>query len=102
LKLGYQPPARYNTFYVLYPIGISSECILIWKALKPAVTLHPLYQWFLVAMLVIYVPGTTPLLTDEIGILNGPDQPNHTGSYIMYTHMIAQRQRVRRGKNRVS
>lgn len=23
---------RYNTFYVLYPIGIGSECSLIWKA----------------------------------------------------------------------
>ncbi|OXV09779.1 hypothetical protein Egran_02459 [Elaphomyces granulatus] len=71
---------RYNTFYVLYPIGISSECILIWKALKPAAKLHPLYQWFLVAILVIYVPG----------------------SYILYTHMIAQRQRVMRGKKRAN
>ncbi|KAJ9270755.1 hypothetical protein DTO212C5_3252 [Paecilomyces variotii] len=70
---------RYNTFFVLYPIGISSECILIFKALEPAAELNPLYKWFLIANLVIYVPG----------------------SYILYTHMMAQRRRVLRGKKRV-
>lgn len=48
---------RYNTFYILYPVGISSECILVVLALKPAALLHPLYRSFLVAVLVIYVPG---------------------------------------------
>jgi very-long-chain (3R)-3-hydroxyacyl-CoA dehydratase len=48
---------RYNTFYVLYPIGISSECIMVWKALKPAAEWNPLYWWFLVVVLAIYVPG---------------------------------------------
>ncbi|OJJ64441.1 hypothetical protein ASPSYDRAFT_124355, partial [Aspergillus sydowii CBS 593.65] len=60
---------RYNTFYVLYPIGISSECTLAVKALAGAQELHPLYYWFIVAVLVIYVPG----------------------SYVMYTHMIKQK-----------
>ncbi|GIK03324.1 hypothetical protein Aspvir_007393 [Aspergillus viridinutans] len=69
---------RYNTFYVLYPIGISSECIMVWKALKPAAEWNPLYWWFLVVVLVIYVPG----------------------SYILYTHMIAQRRRVMKKKGR--
>lgn len=50
---------RYNTFYVLYPIGISSECIMVWKALKPAAEWNPLYWWFLVVVLIIYVPGTS-------------------------------------------
>jgi very-long-chain (3R)-3-hydroxyacyl-CoA dehydratase len=69
---------RYNTFYVLYPIGISSECIMVWKALKPAAEWNPLYWWFLVVVLVIYVPG----------------------SYILYTHMIAQRRKVMKKKGR--
>ncbi|KAF7712609.1 Uncharacterized protein PECH_003010 [Penicillium ucsense] len=69
---------RYNTFYVLYPIGITSECTLIFKALGPAGAVDPLFQYFLIAVLVIYVPG----------------------SYILYTHMISQRRKVLRGKKR--
>lgn len=57
---------RYNTFYILYPIGISSECTLIYQALGPAASSGPLeqfgysgpaYKYFLILMLVIYVPG---------------------------------------------
>lgn len=48
---------RYNTFYVLYPIGICSECTLAVKGLAGAQELHPLYYWFIVAVLVVYVPG---------------------------------------------
>ncbi|KAL4872913.1 hypothetical protein BDV12DRAFT_192846 [Aspergillus spectabilis] len=62
---------RYNTFYVLYPIGISSECTLAVKALPQAVDVHPLYWGLIVAVLVIYVPG----------------------SYVLYTHMIKQRRK---------
>ncbi|KAL1999472.1 hypothetical protein VTN02DRAFT_4461 [Thermoascus thermophilus] len=69
---------RYNTFYVLYPIGITSENVLIWLALEPARQLDPLYRWFLIAVMVIYIPG----------------------SYILYTHMIAQRRRALRGKKK--
>ncbi|KAJ5990982.1 hypothetical protein N7499_011527, partial [Penicillium canescens] len=70
---------RYNTFYVLYPIGISSECTLIIKALGPAGEIHPIFRMALSAILAIYIPG----------------------SYILYTHMIAQRRKVMRGKKRV-
>ncbi|KAL4984945.1 tyrosine phosphatase-like protein [Aspergillus falconensis] len=63
---------RYNTFYVLYPVGISSECALAFKALGPAKVFHPIYWWFVVAVLAIYVPG----------------------SYVMYTHMIRQRRKT--------
>ena len=45
---------RYNTFYVLYPIGISSECVLIWKASMVAEV--PL-KWVFWGVLGIYVPG---------------------------------------------
>ncbi|RMJ20778.1 phosphatase-like protein PTPLA [Aspergillus sp. HF37] len=63
---------RYNTFYVLYPVGIASECTLVFRALEPAAQLSPLYWWFFAVVLAVYVPG----------------------SYILYTHMIAQRRKV--------
>ncbi|KAJ5745173.1 hypothetical protein N7520_010355 [Penicillium odoratum] len=69
---------RYNTFYVLYPIGISSECALVYLSLGPAGDVSELLYWGLVAVLAIYVPG----------------------SYILYSHMIAQRRKVMRGKQR--
>ncbi|RFU28841.1 hypothetical protein B7463_g7486, partial [Scytalidium lignicola] len=69
---------RYNTFFVLYPLGISSECWMIYKAIKPASKLREEYAWALYAILAIYIPG----------------------SYILYTHMMAQRRKVMRGKRR--
>ena len=45
---------RYNTFYVLYPIGISSECILVWKASTVAERPLQLVFW---GLLGVYVPG---------------------------------------------
>lgn len=45
---------RYNTFYVLYPVGISSECILVWKA--STVAEWP-FQWVFRGLLGVYVPG---------------------------------------------
>lgn len=71
---------RYNTFYILYPIGISSECVLIWLALEPAQEGKTGYDWFLKMVLAIYVPG----------------------SYILYTHMMTQRRKVMKGKSKVS
>ncbi|KAM5351425.1 hypothetical protein ACJ41O_004148 [Fusarium nematophilum] len=65
---------RYNTFFVLYPLGISSECALIWKATTPAAEINELYQWALYAILAIYVPG----------------------SYVLYTYMMSQRRKVMR------
>lgn len=53
---------RYNTFYILYPLGITSECILVVKALAPAGEMEPLYRWFLMVVLGIYVPGMFPFL----------------------------------------
>ncbi|KAF4979654.1 hypothetical protein FZEAL_4211 [Fusarium zealandicum] len=75
---GLQPKAltwlRYNTFFVLYPVGIFSECTLIWLATGPAGEINELYKWALYAILAIYVPG----------------------SYILYSHMMNQRRKVMR------
>ena len=51
--------ARYNTFYVLYPLGIFSECVEIWKASQVAERPMQLAFW---AILGIYVPGTCRIL----------------------------------------
>ncbi|KAF4984537.1 hypothetical protein FDECE_17064 [Fusarium decemcellulare] len=63
---------RYNTFFILYPVGIFSECTLIWLATNPAGEVNELYKYALYAILAIYVPG----------------------SYILYTHMMSQRRKV--------
>lgn len=77
---GFQPAIiswlRYNTFYVLYPLGISSECWLIYKAIEPARKVRQEFAWVLQLILFIYIPG----------------------SYILFTHMMAQRRKVMRGK----
>ncbi|KAK4069859.1 uncharacterized protein Triagg1_6654 [Trichoderma aggressivum f. europaeum] len=70
---------RYNTFFILYPIGIMSECSLIYfAAVGPATnaTEYPLtlMPYILYGILAIYVPG----------------------AYILYTHMMAQRRKVLR------
>jgi very-long-chain (3R)-3-hydroxyacyl-CoA dehydratase len=48
---------RYNTFFLLYPIGISSECWLIYKAMAPASEWNPLIGYAGWAVLATYVPG---------------------------------------------
>lgn len=67
---------RYNTFFVLYPMGISSECWLVYSATEPArKQLGQEYEWALWAVLVVYVPG----------------------AYVLYTHKMAQRRKVLKG-----
>ncbi|RDA83066.1 hypothetical protein CP532_3857 [Ophiocordyceps camponoti-leonardi (nom. inval.)] len=70
------PPAfitrlRYNTFWVFYPMGIISECVLVYKATALCSQAERLALY---AVLAIYVPG----------------------SYLLYSHMIAQRRKVMR------
>lgn len=69
---------RYNTFFVLYPVGISSECLLMYLALQPAAKEGQNVDLLLKIVLFIYVPG----------------------SYILYTHMMAQRRKVLKGKGK--
>ncbi|KAL6858389.1 tyrosine phosphatase-like protein [Trichoderma novae-zelandiae] len=80
---GFTPRAltwlRYNTFFILYPVGILSECSLVFlAAVGPAAAEkeYPLafVPYVLYGILIIYVPG----------------------AYILYTHMMAQRRKVMR------
>jgi very-long-chain (3R)-3-hydroxyacyl-CoA dehydratase len=65
---------RYNTFMVLYPLGISSECWLVYQAIAPASQIDERLGYALWAILAIYVPG----------------------SYILFTHMLKQRRRIQK------
>jgi Protein tyrosine phosphatase-like protein, PTPLA len=56
---------RYNLFFVLYPLGISSEAWLVYKSIPSAKKQNPLLEYVLYAILGIYVPGK-----QEIGKLD--------------------------------
>ncbi|KAH8156325.1 hypothetical protein CIB48_g11919 [Xylaria polymorpha] len=80
---GWQPSTlhwlRYHAFFVLYPLGISSEAWLIWLAVEPARhAVHPLYSTALWAYVVFVYPPS---------------------AYILYTHMMAQRRKVLKASN---
>ena len=66
---------RYSAFYVLYPIGIPCEWILIYKSYLKS---DGIWSNIYIAILGIYFPG---ILFNE------------KGAYIMYNHMIFQRRK---------
>ncbi|KAL8628896.1 hypothetical protein Q9189_005389 [Teloschistes chrysophthalmus] len=70
---GFMTWLRYNMFYVLYPVGITSETVLVWKASEA--TEEP-WKWVGWGVLGLYIPG----------------------SYVLYTYMIAQRRKVMNAK----
>lgn len=49
--------ARYNTFFILYPMGAGSEAMCIFTSLHEAWKWDQRYYWFLVVVLVTYPPG---------------------------------------------
>lgn len=65
---------RYNTFMILYPLGISSECWLVYQSIPAAKLVDERIPYVLWAILAIYIPG----------------------SYVLFTHMLKQRRRVQR------
>lgn len=64
---------RYNAFIILYPLGISSECYMIYYALGYALAMNTTaytgYAFFLAVCLLAYIPG----------------------SIILFSHMVRQR-----------
>ncbi|KAI1101992.1 PTPLA-domain-containing protein [Jackrogersella minutella] len=79
LSSGGKPPhalywLRYHAFFILYPVGISSEAYLIWRAVEPAKeAVSPLYSTVLFGYVTLVYPPA---------------------AYILYTHMMAQRRKV--------
>ncbi|KAK9477106.1 tyrosine phosphatase-like protein [Lipomyces japonicus] len=63
---------RYNTFFLLYPTGVSSELLVTIKSLPAIAEVSSAYSWLLKIVLVIYLPAF----------------------YVLFTHMIKQRRRV--------
>ncbi len=74
-----RPPAalhwlRYHAFFVLYPVGISSEAWLIWRAVAPARdAVHPYYSTALFLYVVaVYPPGKSFSLSLLVFCLTPP------------------------------
>jgi very-long-chain (3R)-3-hydroxyacyl-CoA dehydratase len=88
---------RYNLFYVLYPLGISSECWQILKAIKPASQEDERFGYALWAVLAIYVPGESATPNFSVQARRVCGLTLVAGSYILYTHMMAQRRKATRG-----
>ncbi|GMM33678.1 enoyl-CoA hydratase [Saccharomycopsis crataegensis] len=64
---------RYSTFIPLYPLGISSECWIIYNSLTDADNVVGVwYKWFFIGSLLTYVPG----------------------SYVLFTYMLNSRKKV--------
>ncbi|KAF2126415.1 PTPLA-domain-containing protein [Dothidotthia symphoricarpi CBS 119687] len=65
---------RYNTFLPLYPLGVASECWLVYSAIPAASKIDEKLGFALWGVLATYVPGF----------------------YVLFTHMLKQRRRVQR------
>lgn len=44
---------------MLYPLGVGAELWVTGSALKEAYASNPLYAWFMVAVMVGYIPGAS-------------------------------------------
>jgi very-long-chain (3R)-3-hydroxyacyl-CoA dehydratase len=53
--------ARYNFFFILYPVGVFSELMMVYQALPYAKAIDPLYYYGLIAVGLIYAPGKKSL-----------------------------------------
>lgn len=69
---------RYNTFLILYPLGVASETWLIYRAIPPASKIDERYGWGLWAVLATYIPGF----------------------YTLFTYMLKQRRRILRAEKK--
>jgi hypothetical protein len=85
---------RYNTFFVLYPVGIASECWLVFLATKPAAKWDWRVECVLWLALSFYGPGE---YTMRGGRCDGWVLMCGVGAWILFTHMMTQRQKVMRG-----
>lgn len=93
--------ARYNSFWALYPVGIVSECVLVWRG--SCAVGEGAVRWGLRAVLGAYVPGMSLswfffFLLMERGEEGKGADGVWVGSYVLYTHMMRQRRKVLRGK----
>jgi len=86
-----------NFFFVLYPLGIGCECWLIYHAVPLAMKWSVLYGLFLIANLIIYVPGKSIGAHLDVSALI---QSVSSGSYILFTSRMSQRRSASKGKGK--
>ncbi|KAI9247349.1 tyrosine phosphatase-like protein [Sporodiniella umbellata] len=67
--------ARYNFFFILYPLGVGSEMTMVYQALPYAKLISPWYYFALIAVALIYIPGFP----------------------VLFSHMLVQRKKYNRG-----
>lgn len=67
--------ARYNFFFVLYPLGVFSELMMVYQALPYAKAIDPLYYYGLIVVALIYAPGFP----------------------VLFSHMLVQRKKYMKG-----
>ncbi|TVY34751.1 putative very-long-chain (3R)-3-hydroxyacyl-CoA dehydratase [Lachnellula subtilissima] len=76
---GYSPGfiswLRYNMFFVLYPLGISSECWLIYKAIEPAREIRVEYAW----VLQFYSGGLCSRVVYPVYTYDGSEEESYEG-----------------------
>lgn len=79
---------RYHSFYVLYPISVFSEIVLIYQALPFAKAIHPVYYYVLAAASFIYLSGKTKLYNMcKCGLFYLYNVLYCVGSYRLYSFM---------------
>lgn len=82
---------RYSAFLILYPIGISSEVAMMYKALVgPAKGFASWYPYVLISILLGYIPGEFESFYSPFCVW---ETNSATGSFILYTHMLSQRRK---------
>lgn len=82
---------RYHFFFILYPLGVFSELMMIYQALPYAHHVHPLYYYLLVVVALVYIPGKSKLFI-KIYMLT-----LFKGFPVLFSHMLNQRKKYMRG-----
>jgi len=75
---------RYNMFFILYPLGISSEMALVYLSIPEAKKRDPMLEYVMYGILAIYFPGTSPFSLIYLPILIWWDA-NISQEHMFYT-----------------
>jgi Protein tyrosine phosphatase-like protein, PTPLA len=52
---------RYTTFFVLYPVGVGAELLVMKAVWSEAYAWHPAYAGLIIVVALIYIPGIHPV-----------------------------------------
>lgn len=87
--------ARYNLFFVLYPMGVGSELTMVYQSLPYAQEWNPLYFYFLIGTSLVYLPGKKSFYYSCGLFCKGISKANYicTGFPVLFLHMVSQRRK---------